>query len=831
MTDPESLDQRAFAIFESLLDATPAQRELALQALADESPAIHGQVVALLAADASAALDTGALGSAPPAAPPDLSGSLVGRYRLLNPIGSGGMGVVYRARREDDVDQQVAVKLVRQELRSASSLARFHVERQALARLEHPGIARLIDAGVSADGRPWYVMEYVDGVPIDDYCRDRQLGVRARVQLLLELCRIVDAAHRLLIVHRDLKPGNVLVTCDGRLKLIDFGVAKFIDAGRSEQDLTLAAGAGYTAHFAAPEQVEQQPATTATDVYGIGALAFLLLTDTRLFATRATTPAEYVRVVTSEEPDWPSRISGNAQLRGDLDNIVRKALARDPAARYPSAAALAEDLDNYLADRPVEARAPTVRYRVGKLLKRNRVASALSLLLLGASALGLAAYVSAAREVERQRDQAQLDARRATEVTKFLTSMLTAVDPRAGSEPASLASVVDHALQDTEQKLSADPLVAAAVLETIASVNASLGRFEQALSANQRALEIYGVTSRDDAKYIRLLANRGDLLQRAGRFAEAGPILEQASERIRVIAPGTPEGPLIDAQLAAQIMNSGGDVAAARALLEAAARELRALGVADQRLAAVLNDYGVALAGENRWPEAIAAHREAVELAEQALGTDHMITIDTRAGLAGVLGMAGQFRECAQRHREVLQSRRKVLGTENLDTLWSSVSLSDCLISAGDATEAVGLSRDALAGLLELNGSDHPVSQFAQAIAARAACAAGDRRWGLQQMRDVYRRRVATYGEAHWLAANTASLVGRCETMNQQYAAAETSLLAAAATLERARGASFIRTLETFEYLADLYTRWDRPEAAERWRQRLVSARGPDVQP
>ncbi|MEZ5457798.1 MAG: protein kinase [Steroidobacteraceae bacterium] len=179
MSDAATLDQRAFAILESLVEAPPGTREQTLQSLATESPALHRRVVALLAADAAAALDTAALGPVITAAPPDLSGSLVGRYRLLEPIGSGGMGVVYRARREDDVEQQVAVKLVRQELRSASSLARFHVERQALARLEHPGIARLIDAGISDDGRPWYVMEYVDGVPIDDYCRDRQLGVRA----------------------------------------------------------------------------------------------------------------------------------------------------------------------------------------------------------------------------------------------------------------------------------------------------------------------------------------------------------------------------------------------------------------------------------------------------------------------------------------------------------------------------------------------------------------------------------------------------------------------------------------------------------------------------
>ncbi len=240
------------------------------------------------------------------------------------------MGVVYRARREDAVEQQVAVKLVRQELRTAASLARFHVERQALARLEHPGIARLIDAGVSQDGRPWYVMEFVDGVPIDAYSRDRHLDLRQRVKLVVELCRIVESAHQALVVHRDIKPGNVLVTSAGQLKLIDFGIAKFVAADASDDGLTLAAGAGYTAHFAAPEQVAGRAVTTVTDVYGIGALAFYLLTDNKLFAAHSTSGADYIRAVTTEEPEWPSRVAKRPQLRGDLDNILRKALAREP---------------------------------------------------------------------------------------------------------------------------------------------------------------------------------------------------------------------------------------------------------------------------------------------------------------------------------------------------------------------------------------------------------------------------------------------------------------------------------------------------------------------
>ena len=813
--------QRAFAVFESLLDLDMPQREAALEKLRVEDAGCHANVLALLHADESEALKTGELHNAIQPAPPNLSGTLIDRYRLIEQVGAGGMGVVYRARREDAVEQQVAIKLVRQELRTAASLARFHVERQALARLEHPGIARLIDAGVGQDGRPWYVMEFVDGLPIDVYSRDQRLDVRQRVMLVVELCRIVESAHQALVVHRDIKPGNVLVTRTGQLKLIDFGVAKLVTADAGDDDLTLAAGAGYTAHFASPEQVAGHTVTTVTDVYGIGALAFYLLTDNKLFAARATSNVDYVRAVTTEEPEWPSRVSRRPQLRGDLDNILRKALAREPGARYSSAAALGRDLQNFLDHRPVEACAPSFLYRSQKFLRRNVAASVLGALLLVSSAIGVAGYAAAAREVERQRDAAQTDARRAKEVSLFLTDMLTAADPRAGAEPTSLVSVVDRALQNTEQMLAVDPLVAATVLETIASVNSSLGRFEQALDANQRAGAIYESTRGQELSAVRLLGNRGELLQRAGRYAEAEPLLVQANSRIQQLAPGSLDAALIEGKLGTQIMNSGGDVAAARRLLESAVRKLRGLGVDDERLAAVLNDYGVSLAGENRWQEAIAAHQEAVELAKRALGADHVVTNDTRGGLAGVLGMAGRFREGAEVHRAVLESRRKSLGNENLDTLWSAVSLADYLMSSGQFVEAAQLSRESLAGLTKLNGPDHPVTQFAWVTAARAACEAADPRWGLAQAEQVYARRVATYGETHWLAANTASILGRCQVLNREFATAETTLLSASSRLEAARGADFVRTQEAFRNLADLYVRWNRPAQAEQWRARL----------
>ncbi len=349
--------------------------------------------------------------------------------------------------------------------------------------------------------------------------------------------------------------------------------------------------------------------------------------------------------------------------------------------------------------------------------------------------------------MERQRDAAQTDARRAKEVSLFLTDMLTAADPRAGSEPTSLVSVIDRALQNTEQMLAVDPLVAATVLETIASVNSSLGRFDQALDANQRALDIYGRTPTEELKMVKLLGNRGELLQRAGRYAEAGPLLIQANNRIQELAPGSLDAALIEGQLGSQIMNSGGDAAQARERLASAVTALRGLEVTDERLAAVLNDYGVALAGENRWDEAIAAHEEAVEVTQRALGADHVVTNDMRSGLAGVLGMAGRFRAGAEVHRAVWQSRRKVLGDDNLDTLWSATSLADYLMSSGQPAEAARLSRDSLVGLTKLNGPDHPVTQFAWVTAARAACESGDARWGLEQAQAVYARRVATYGE------------------------------------------------------------------------------------
>ncbi len=821
--DPD-FERRVFATFESLLAMQQETQEMELARLRGKDPALHEQLVKLLAADAAAGLNTGNLHAAVRVATPDLAGTMIDRYRLLEQVGSGGMGVVYRAQRVDAVDQQVAVKLVRQELRGEPSLARFRLERQTLARLEHPGIARLIDAGVSADGRPWYVMEFVDGEPIDDYCNARDLDIRQRVALLVELCRIVEAAHRMLIVHRDLKPGNVLVTRDGHLKLIDFGIAKFIAEESGAEGLTVAMGAGFTPHFAAPEQVEGQAITTATDVFGIGALAFFLLTGRKLFAGQSRSDADYIRLVTTGEFEWPSRVAASAQLRGDLDNILRKALSHDPGARYASAGDLGRDLENYLQHRPVLARAPSLAYRTGKLLRRNRAASVLAGLLLAASAVGLTAYVKAAGEVRLQRDKARIDARRATEVSQFLEQMLSAANPRAASEPVSLTSVVDNALQHTEEKLSADPLVAASVLETIASVNASLGRFDQALDANQRALDIHRKAGDDPLKVTTLLADRGELLQRDGRFEEAGPLLEEASASVERQAPHGEQAALIKAKLGAQVMNSGGDYGRARQLLEEAVRSLRDLGITDERLAGVENDLGVALAGENRFEEAIAAHKEAVRISEEALGPDHMLTIDVRSGLAGALGMAGRFGEGAEVHRAVWMARRKVLGDNNLDTLWSEASLADYLNSAGSAAEAVPLARAAYDGLLALNGPDHPVTQFAEVVAALATCRAADPRWGLARARDVYRRRVATYGEAHWLAANTASVLGECELANGQYRPAEKTLLAAASGLETARGADFVRTQETYTRLVDLYTRWHKPAAARIWLARLSRA-------
>ena len=381
-------------LFDATADLPAAQREPLIQA-AGLSPDARAELRSLLAHHDEAAQNHGfmaqaaAQAMAEPVAPASWVGQRLGSWQVVRALGSGGMGEVFEARRADgSFEGRAAVKLLKRGMDSAAVLQRFAQERQALARLSHPHIARLLDAGASEDGLPYFVLEFVDGQPLDAAVTG--LPLEARLQLFLQLADAVAHAHRNLLVHRDLKPGNVLVDREGQVKLLDFGIAKALDPLEGHDGHTTVGGQRpYTPNFASPEQIRGEPVSTATDIYSLGVLLYVMLTGQRPYGRKAHTPAEAARSVLEEEPSRPSSLASphagwettRRLLQGDLDNILLKTLEKQPEARYASVDALAADLNAYLEGRPVSARNASPGYVLGKFLRRHRWAA-------GAAALG-----------------------------------------------------------------------------------------------------------------------------------------------------------------------------------------------------------------------------------------------------------------------------------------------------------------------------------------------------------------------------------------------------------------------------------------------------------
>ena len=432
----------------------------------------------------------------------------IGPYLILEQAGQGGMGTVYRAIREDDYHQQVALKLVKRDIETEFLLERFRHERQALALLGHPNIARLLDGGTTTDGRPYLVMEWVQGSPITDYCAARMLPLKDRLGFVLSVCRAVAHAHANLVVHRDLKPSNILITDEGVPKLLDFGIAKILSTRLEDQGATptIPGVRALTPDYASPEQVRGEPITTATDIYSLGAVLYELLTSTRPHRFETRTPPEIERVVCTQEVPRPSTAAGPGgvparELRGDLDNIVLKAMEKSPARRYSHVEQLAEDIRCYLEGRPVSARSATLGYRAAKFARRNRTlvftAAAVGLSL----AIGLAAALWEARAAHRERETAERRFELARRVAaSLLYDIHDQIQDLAGSTSARellLRKSLDY-LDALSKESSSSPLLQrdlasayrrVATLQGVSGVS-NLGQADAARQSLHKALEL-----------------------------------------------------------------------------------------------------------------------------------------------------------------------------------------------------------------------------------------------------------------------------------------------------------------------------------------------------
>jgi len=678
-----------------------------------------GRWGAILEQSASAFL-AGHLADPPVDKRAELAGTVVGNYRLLQEIGRGGMGTVWLAERADGhFEQRVAIKLMKRGMDSDEILARFRRERQILARLDHPNIARLMDGGIAADGMPYFVMEYIDGERITDWCDARQLSISDRLQLFVETCGAVQYAHRSLVVHRDIKPSNVLVTEGGVVKLMDFGVAKLLE---SEEETTATRGP-MTREYASPEQLTGAPITTATDVYQLGVLLYELLTGHRPWSRALSSPdfaitGGEVRIrkpstssrtgdsglwstgERSIEPDedcvnrGTTKLRLKKRLRGDLDSIVLKALRSNPEERYPSPEALADDIERHLTQRPVMARDAGFADRVYRFVRRHRFRVAAGAVVAFAFLGGSLFY---AQRIREERDAAVLEAAKAVQNAELVRQVFGAWSPEAANRGEVTASaILENAVRRTETELRDRPEMLAASLSTLGELFANIGRTATADSLLARARDMQQTHAPSSADLAATLARQGRLFATAG--AERAIVtLERAVAMHRTLFGARRIETLrVQRDLAVGLRAYGQHGEAEKVLGDV----LELLTEADRQSAFALevaSELGYVYFLQARYEEARAVLTRTLDQQRQMLGAQNVTVLHTMRYLASTLRDRGALDEAERLYREALRIARNLYGDDHLQTAFGFGVLAILLERKGQLEEAERLTREELA--------------------------------------------------------------------------------------------------------------------------------------
>jgi eukaryotic-like serine/threonine-protein kinase len=763
-------------LLDRVLDIAPDEREAWIATLRADDPTLAADLQDLLQEHAEARRE-GFLEDAPPVAPPpaSLAGLDLGPWALVSPIGQGGMGSVWLARRSDGrFEGRAAVKLLNVGLIGRGGGARFRREGTILARLRHPYIAHLIDAGLSSAGQPYLVLEHVDGQRIDVHCDAARLGIEARIRLFLDVADAVAHAHANLIVHRDLKPSNVLVTRDGQVKLLDFGIAKLLEPEAPGQAtaLTREGGGALTPEYAAPEQVTGGAVTTATDVYALGVLLYLLLGGRHPAGDTRRPPADLFKAILDSEPPRLSdaaRAAGAGPdadaiaarrastpdrlrrvLRGDLDTIVAKALKKDPQERYPSVTALADDLRRFLNHEPIRARPDSLSYRGAKFVRRHRLPVALALLAAAAAVAGMAGTISQARRATRQAALAGAQAARAEAVRDFLFTVFKEAEPGVpGRQPPSVRDLVKDAVR--------------------------AARADAGMQALAR---------------VELLTELGRVLGAQGEVAAAREVLEETFRDAERRLGRDSEPTLFAGRALAEALSLAGEQAQARALVDDILRRAPARMVSLRGQALMLSSYlhSLRLEGDAALPPA----REAVELCRQACPQDELANALTV--LASAQHTLNQLEASVATWEEVLELERKRYGPSHLRVANALAGLSRALTRLGRLERAEESARQALAIDEAVLGPDdwrryNHLNALLIALRARRDYPAA-----LQAARDALRIARAAHGDEHPEVAGALSATGVLLTVSGEYREAAALLKQALALREKTDGPEGLQT-------------------------------------
>ncbi len=735
---------------------------------------------------------------------PDMEGRRIGAYRIERVLGVGGMGVVYLARRDDGhFEQSVALKLVRAANNDPIAMQRFADERQILADLDHPNLARLLDGGVTGDGSPYIAMEYVDGVPITEYCDAHDFGVDERLAIFEKVCNVVDHAHRNLIIHRDLKPTNIFVTKDGTVKLLDFGIAKLLDPARTfDKALTAADSSPLTPEYSSPEQLRAQPVTIASDIYSLGVLLYTLLARRQPYSLVGLSAAERERVVCDNVPVTPSDAVSHAplrkRLRGDLDSIVMMALRKEPERRYATARELAADIGRYRTNRPVAARPDSVGYRMSRFFRRNRASVVAAGLVVSALVAGLGIASWQAHVAARERDQAKAEAEKRQAVSDALLDIIALADP--GDSPVDVAAgkqVLDYAVNRVDAQFASQPDLLSKVLIGIGAGYGHMGEWASAQDLLKRAVvltrETFGARSLEEAEALEALGNsyihtndfpRADSLLheciniRLEHYDENDSILVSDYSGLATIAARQERfedaeryhQKTVDMRIAevgpehvytAICYNNLATAQSALGKMEEAEANYRhSLEIWEKQktrnpdLAEGYHNFAIFLQSQGRARESADFNRKALDVYRE-LGLKGSRYANFLNTLANGLNDTGDFAEAERIVRESMEMNIANLGENNMQVAANHLTLSRALVGLGRYDEALDHARTGYRVFESILGKDHRYTVAAQAYVGDAEWRSGRVESGRATLEVALERQSADPGDGGWRASQT----------------------------------------------------------------------------
>ncbi len=831
-------------IFDKVVDIDVSQREKLLDELCESDDVLKKEVLSLLEADsenlsilekpASELMNIGQPGS--------MVGKKIGQYHIISQIGYGGMGEVYLAERDDkQFNQKVALKIIKKGMDSSETVRRFQTERQILAKLVHPNIANLYDGGITDDGLPYFTMEYVEGEPINEFCDNKQLSISRRIELFLQVLDAVQYAHKNFIVHRDLKPANIIVTNDGQLKLLDFGIAKLLSENvidENQVDMTQTGLRIMTPGYASPEQVKGEPITTSSDVYSLGVLLYELLSGQSPYNIAGKTAGELEQIICHTNPKKPSTAiikTGDSSkqrdtfpqklqkmLHGDLDNICLKALEKEQIRRYNSSEQFADDIKRYINGHPVMARPATIIYRTNKFISRHKGAVfAFSFFIIFIISL-ISFYTM---KLADERDKAQFEAEKAKQISQFMISIFEVADPsQSQGETITARQLVDEGVKRLDEELADQPIIKSEMMKELGGVYYSLGLLEKSKELYEKSLILLKEYNSNNLIGIAgVYHNLGDVNYDLGLYKLADTLYNEAYTLKKSVLADNDTLIAIELISLATLSRLENNFKKSQKLYQEALQiQLAVMEKPHLEIAYTMNNLGRLYQNNEMLDTAEIFLKESLSMRREILGDNNFEVVASMGSLASLYYRSKKVEEAEKLYNMALNVLLKLVGEDHHYTggIMQSLANVETKLKKYDKAEEHYLRSYQI--LLMNLPEDHVNIAFPLAGLGRLLVLTNRPTEGLVHLKEAYRLRKLSLPEGNWMIAYVTTYIGRGNYLIEEYSLAEEYLQMSYEIFLNHFGKDHSHTQEVIKYLIDLYETTENEEKSTEFKSKLI---------